>query len=442
MNPSFYFINLGCPKNLVDAEGVAAKLERWGFVPSADLESSGLVVITTCSFIRAAMEESVDVILSAASKMKDGQVLAVLGCLVSREGRKLEGLLPEVDLFVPVPRMGELPALLREKGLFSEIKPPSDDCGEALQRRLFTPDHIGYLKIAEGCRNRCAYCMIPSIRGELVSRKSEEILKESARLKERGVKELIVIAQDTGSWGLDTDSTEDLFGLLSRIDEVVRPPWVRLMYLHPASIDIDGLEFLLRERKILRYLDIPIQHASSGVLKAMGRGYGRNYLERLLDRLKSGFDDLVLRTTVMVGFPGETERDFAELVDFLEKYEIDHAGVFEYSPERGTKAYRFPGMVDEGTKNERKELIEEIQMDIFTDHFVQKTGTRETVLVDEVFQPGEGPRDDVWGAGRFYGQAFEIDGVVFLTGEDKEPGKFVNVRLESVQGYDIFGRVL
>lgn len=442
MNPSFYFINLGCPKNLVDAEGVAANLERWGFAQSPGLESSDLVVITTCSFIKAAMEESIEVILSAASVMEESQVLAVLGCLVSREGGKLEGLLPEVDIFLPVSRMGELPAVLKEKGLFPEVNPPSDGRSETPDRRLFTPSHIGYLKIAEGCSNRCAYCMIPSIRGGLVSRKSEDIVAESECLRERGVQELVIIAQDTGSWGHDTARGEGLFGLLRRIDEAASPPWTRLMYLHPASIDIGGLESLLRERKILRYLDIPIQHASSRILRAMGRGYDRDYLERLIGRLKSGFSDLILRTTVMVGFPGETERDFSMLVDFLERHEIDHAGVFEYSTEEGTKAYRYPGLVDEVTKNERRELIEEIQMDIFTDHFVQRTGTEETVLVDEVFPFGEGPREDVWGAGRFYGQAFEIDGVVFLSGQRKNPGEFARMRLESVQGYDIFGKVL
>lgn len=437
--PSFSFINLGCPKNLVDAECVAGALILWGFEEAAVVSEADLVVVTTCAFIEAAVEESIDEILRAAGIKKESSVLAVLGCLVSREGSKLESLMPEVDLFLPVEEMLSLPERLLERGLFDGIGPDPADSGPALPR-FFTPSHIAYVKIAEGCSNNCAYCLIPSIRGALVSRSGKEVREEMYGLARCGVKEAVVIAQDTGSWGKDILSGKDLFDLLDSISEDKAPPWVRLMYLHPRSIDLERLIGVIKDGKIIPYLDIPIQHASDRILSSMGRGYGRVYLEELFGVIKTELPDIVLRTTVMVGFPGETEEEFYELLDFLERYEIDHVGVFGYSPESGTRAFSYPGRVDYDIIEERKSRIIDIQMDIFGDHIVKRVGGEEMVLVDSLIEPMERPRDDVWGMGRIYGQAYEIDGVVFLKGRKSPVGEFVRARLEEAEYFDVFAR--
>jgi len=432
--PAFYFFNLGCAKNLVDARNAANRLLQAGYREAEEPEQADLLIITTCAFIEPAERESVDEILRVAGARREGQLLAVLGCLVSREDPdELAELLPEVDIFLPVPGMQKLPEELSKRGLLhSESVPDS-------RPKMFSPPHLAYLKIAEGCGNYCSYCMIPAIRGELESEPAERILAEAQDLVSRGVKELVVIAQDTASWGKDLESKLSLYDLLISIRREVDPEWLRLMYLHPAHLDTSRLIELCNDKIILPYLDIPIQHVSERILEDMGRGYDRRYLENLFGRLKSEIDGLVLRTTVMAGYPGETEDEFNQLCDFLEEYQFDYAGVFGYCPEEGTRAFRRGERVDEDTVRERVDQITDIQMDMAQGRLEEKVGSTETVLVDRVY----GDRGDLISAeGRFYGQCYEVDGMVLINGEAPENGSFCRVRMESVQIYDLFGELV
>jgi ribosomal protein S12 methylthiotransferase len=431
--PAYFFFNLGCPKNLVDAERVAARLEEAGWRPAAAPERASLLVVTTCAFISAAEEESIGEILRVASLKRPDQRLAVLGCLVTREGDRLSDLLPEVDIFLPVDEMCRLAETIGAGISESAV-------GVAAGRVLFTPPHIAYLKIADGCSNRCSYCTIPAIRGGLACAAPEVLTAEAASLAERGVRELVLVAQDTAAYRSGRGIGRSLYDLVDSISAAVDAPWIRLMYLHPAHIDIERLIRLIDEEKVLRYVDIPIQHASDGVLRGMDRRYGRGDIERLFDVLRTRVDRLVMRTTVMVGFPGETEADVAGLVDFLETFEFDHVGVFAYSPERGTAAARLKSAVAEEEVERRRSEILDIQMDISHRRLEARIGRTETILVDEHLPAAESPRPGVWGAGRFYGQAYEIDGLTFLEGAPVPAGSFTRGRISSAGAYDLFAR--
>lgn len=433
---TYYFFNLGCPKNLVDAERLAALLEAEGWEGTSEPADADLLVVTTCAFISMAEEESIGEILRVASGKRKWQKLAVLGCLVSREGDSLKKLLPEVDIFLDVDGMHLLPGRLAQPGAGCEGTFKGRPCIHG--RRLFTPPHIAYLKIADGCSNHCSYCTIPGIRGELRSRPAVDILDEARHLVECGVRELIVIAQDTGAWNFERGGGDGLCDLLETIAGEVRSAWIRVMYLHPSHIDLDRMIGLLESGAIRSYLDIPVQHASDRILDLMQRGYGRADLERLFGTLRSRLDDLVLRTTVMVGFPGETTGEFRELVDFLEEFRFDHVGVFTYSRERGTRAASFGPVVSAGEVERRRDEILDIQMDISHERLMERVGRVENVLVDEVLPEAGRPLPGVWGAGRSYGQAYDVDGVTFLTGRRYEAGSFIKARNYRAQAYDIF----
>ena len=442
---TYSFFNLGCPKNLVDAERVASSLEEAGWTSAPAPAEAELLVITTCAFIAQAMEESVEEILRVGAAKRPGQILAVLGCLVSREAPSLEKLLPEVDVFCDVAEMGALAERLAarspgRKGAAGS-KPAGRPEGSVVcspsGRRLFTPPHIAYLKIAEGCSNRCSYCMIPSIRGDLASRPKAEILAEAARLAEAGVRELVVVAQDTTAWGLERDWNENLYDLLEALADGARFDWVRLMYLHPAHVDAGRLVSLIKGGAICPYLDIPIQHVSDAILERMARPYRRRDLETLFETLRSSIDDLVLRTTVMTGFPGETKAHFSELVDFLEEVSFDHVGVFAYSPERGTSAMELARRVSGRVAHSRADELLDVQMDISQERLRARLGSELALLVDAALAPDERPHRNVASVGRFYGQAYEIDGVTYLKGNVGSPGRFVRARIVEAQAYDL-----
>ncbi len=437
---SYHFVNLGCPKNLVDAERVAAGLQEYGWEEASSIGDADLIVVTTCAFISLAEEESIDVILGIAASKGPSQRLAVLGCLVSREGAELKSLLPEVDLFLPVDEMADLPARVTAGG-------PSRPAGSgAAGRILFTPPHIAYLKISEGCSNRCAYCLIPAIRGGLRCRSARDIEAEAAGLISSGVRELVVVAQDTTAWKDEAGSVEeggahsDLYRLVEEIAGA-GPAWIRLMYLHPARVDPGRIIGLAEREVILPYLDIPVQHASDRILERMGRGYRLEDLRRIFGVLRSSGIEFALRTTVMVGFPGETDSDFRILHDFLDEYSLDHVGVFEFSPERGTRAALLEERVPERTKMDRRDALLELQMDISHERLGARVGGRETILVDGLLDERERPSPDVWGIGRFYGQSYEIDGVTFLSGTELAPGRFASGRILEAEAYDLFASI-
>ncbi len=431
----YFFFNLGCPKNLVDAEHVAARLEAAGWIEASAPSDAGLLVVTTCAFIAVAEEESVNEILAVASRMKEGQILAVLGCLVSREGEALKELMPEVDIFLDVESMDSLPELLEER-LDSIVPHPAPPyCIPS--RKLFTPPHIAYLKIADGCSNHCSYCTIPSIRGELVNTPKGSIIDEVSMLKDMGIKEIVVIAQDTGAWrGEHRD--ENLYDLLEAIAPTAGESWIRLMYLHPSHTDTGRLLDLIDSGIICPYLDIPIQHVSDRILSGMGRGYGREDLERIFSVLRSGSSRIFLRTTVMVGFPGEREADYRELVEFLEDYEFDHVGVFEYSREDGTPAAKLEQDVSRTVAGRRKEELLDVQMDISYGRLSENVGSTLSVLVDGILNTDERPGGGIWGVGRFVGQAYEIDGVTYLSGKREGIGCFTRASVDRAEAYDLF----
>jgi ribosomal protein S12 methylthiotransferase len=439
---SYFFVNLGCPKNLVDAERVAAGLQAYGWGEVSSIGEADLIVVTTCAFISSAEEESIETILGIAAAKRPSQLLAVLGCLVSREGAELEPLLPEVDLFLAVDEMADLPARVTADGPARAVSVG----GGATGRILFTPPHIAYLKIAEGCSNRCAYCMIPAIRGGLRSRRARDIQAEAADLTSAGVKELVIVAQDTSAWNsemgrvVEEGPRSDVYRLLEDIAGVA-PAWIRLMYLHPARVDPRRIIGLAEREAILPYLDIPVQHASDRVLERMGRGYGLDDLRRIFGALRSSRIEFALRTTVMVGFPGETDSDFRMLHDFLDEFSLDHVGVFEFSPERGTRAALLEERVPERTKVDRRDAILELQMDISHERLGARIGGRETILVDGLLEEDERPSPDVWGIGRFYGQSYEIDGVTFLSGTELAPGRFASGRILEAEAYDLFASI-
>jgi ribosomal protein S12 methylthiotransferase len=437
---TYFFFNLGCPKNLVDAEKTAYSLEKRGWSRAESPEQAALLVITTCAFISSAVEESVDEILRVASARRPWQKLAVLGCLVSREGKKLEPLFPEVDLFLAVPEMESL--ALRADGLFTSARPPAPCPGPEESGRhgriLFTPGHTAYLKIAEGCSNRCSYCLIPAIRGALSSRARDGILSEAEMLAGEGVREIIVIAQDTGAWGSDAGKDRDLYGMLGDLGSINGIEWIRLMYLHPAHIDPPRMLKLIDGGKIIPYLDLPVQHASDRILERMGRRYRKEDLSRILADLRSGNHGLVLRTTVMAGFPGETDDEFAELLDFIAEQRFDHLGVFAWSAEKGTAAAKLRGRVDPSTVRARVGEIADLQMEISQEKMQARIGETITVLVEGGLPEGDEPSDGVWGTGRFYGQAPEIDGLTYLSGRPAAAGSFAKARVTDAEAFDLF----
>ena len=417
---TYHFYNLGCPKNLVDAERVAARLEAAGWTESADPAGAGLLVVTTCAFIEAAEEESVEQILELGAAREEWQLLAVLGCLVTREGEKLEELMPEVDIFLDVESMENLADAV--------AGPIPGETG----RRLFTPPHTAYLKIAEGCSNRCSYCTIPSIRGGLESRRRKGLLEEASRLVKGGVRELIVIAQDTTAWGSDTGSGEDLYELLEGVSDIDGLDWIRLMYLHPSRLDAARLSGVIKSTKVIPYLDIPIQHVSDPVLARMRRGYTERDLRSMFDILRSSAGDLVIRTTLMTGFPGETAEDFTRLTGFLEEYMFDHAGIFRWSPERGTPASHLDDRVPDEVISERLEELSSLQFDISADILAGMEGREIDVLVDT--------RTEAGSSGRWYGQAPDIDGTIWLEDSKVLPGMIGRAVVERSEAYDLFAR--
>lgn len=417
---TYHFYNLGCPKNLVDAERVAARLAAAGWTESADPEKAGLLVVTTCAFIAAAEEESVEQILEIGAAKEEWQLLAVLGCLVTREGEQLKDLMPEVDIFLDVESMD---------GLADEVAGPvPHDPG----RLLFTPPHTAYLKISEGCSNNCSYCTIPSIRGGLVSRTGDDLLREAASLAAAGVRELIVIAQDTTAWGSERNGDYDLHFLLECISRIDGIEWIRLMYLHPARIDAGKIAGIIQSTNVIPYLDIPIQHVSDPVLERMGRGYTEKDLRLIFDTLRSSIEGLVIRTTLMTGFPGETDEDFERMTAFIEEYRLDHAGIFKWSPERGTPAARLGDQVPDELISARLEELSSIQFDISADIQAGMEGREIEVIVDS--------RSESSVSGRWFGQAPEIDGVIWLEDSAAAPGTIGKATVLRAEAYDLFAR--
>lgn len=437
-----HLTSLGCAKNLVDSELMLGALELSGWRAVEDPAEAELLLVNTCGFIRPAVEEAVDEILRLAEyKQADpAKKLVATGCLVQRYGKDLQDELPEVDLFVGIDDEQRLPELISQLaggaggGLILH-QPSCSLISSAMPRRLSTPPFRSWLKITEGCDNRCTYCMIPAIRGRLRSRPAADLVIEARALEQAGVKELSLIAQDLTAYGSDLGSS--LAALLRLLLQETEIPWLRLLYLYPASVTDELLDLMGEQPRILPYLDIPFQHVSSAALQRMNRRYGRKELDRLIARISRRVPDCALRTTLMVGFPGETEEDVAELLDCLQSWQLDHVGVFPYEDEEGALAAELQPKVPDEVKQERFALVMELQAQISQQRLRRLVGREEDVLVEGVSQETE-----LLLEGRTRFQAPEIDGCVYINEGEASPGDIVRVRIAEAHIYDLVGGII
>ena len=432
------FISLGCAKNLVDTEVMLKKIADAGYeIVSEDIDAD-IVIVNTCGFIESAKQESIDNILDVATlkTMRHLRGIIATGCLVERYRDEVFREMPEVDAIVGVGSLSHIVEAIRavdrgEKYSSFDDKETSPLGGD---RVLTTPEYTAYLKIAEGCDNRCTYCAIPLIRGRFRSRPMEDIIAEARDLERLGVKELNLISQDTSRYGLDLYGRYSLAELVRRITEETSIPWIRLLYCYPDKIT-DELVYELRDNpRLLKYMDIPIQHYSDRILTAMNRHGNSTVIRDAVRRLRESVPGITLRTTAIVGFPGETEEDFAELCAYIKKEKFDRFGAFIYSPEEGTPAATMPDQIPEQTKQDRYDILMETQADISLSLLEKKIGTTVTVLTE-----GYDPVAECY-YGRSEADAPDVDGkVYFLTKEKIEPGTFVRVKITEAEDYDLVG---
>ncbi len=442
--PTVRIHTLGCGKNAVDAEVMSGLLAEGGFrvVPGGRADAA---VLNTCGFVRAAKEESIEAILSLAAEKRRGRIrrLVVAGCMARRYRDELPDILPEVDLFLGPADIPELPGRLTSMLREDEPSPAglpvrSLSGGGALADEAYghrVPD-VGtgsvFLKILEGCDNRCSYCAIPLIRGPLRSRDRDSLIAEAKLLARRGARELNLIGQDITAYGLDRGEKGGLVSLVRSLCGVRGIRWIRLLYLYPSRVD-DGIVDLLRsEEKVCRYLDIPVQHVDTGILRRMGRTYGADTVFRMLDRLRADIPGIFLRTSLIVGFPGETRAAFDRLLRFVDEARWDYLGVFPYSREEGTPAYRMPSQVPERTKGERERQVRDAQADILAARNATMVGRTLDVLVEKTGASGTA-------AGRHRGQAPDVDGSVLLSGFEGTPRSVVRVRVTGAKECDLRG---
>jgi ribosomal protein S12 methylthiotransferase len=446
-------VSLGCAKNLVDSEVMLGHLAEAGWELVGDPSEAEVIVVNTCSFIAPAREESIQAILEAAEYKQTGRLerLVVAGCMVQRYPTELRRELAEVDAFVDLDQLDRvvdaasaepaqgaphLPSVTRDatpagrnasRYLYDDRSP----------RRLATPPWTAYVKIAEGCNHTCAFCAIPAIRGAFRSRRPESVVREVRELAEGGVREVNLVAQDSSHYGRDLDLRDGLARLLGELDVIEPLRWVRVHYLYPNTVTDRLIETMARGRRVLNYVDLPLQHAEHGVLRRMRRGGSAESHLQLLARIRAAMPDVTLRSTFLVGFPGETDEAFATLLEFVREARLDHLGVFTYSHEEGTSAFELADDVPEPVKRERRDRLMACQQAIAFARNRERVGRREEVLVE-----GAHPETEHLLVGRMRGQAPEVDGQVLINDGTAHPGEFVTVRLTDAAGYDLVGGIL
>jgi len=432
-------ITLGCPKNLVDAEIMLGLLDEAGHTLVASPDGADVAIVNTCSFIASAVQESADVVRNCLGLKREGHCGAVLvaGCLPQRYGNAVFDMLPGVDGVVGCSDVAEITsavaALVAGRSVTS-VHEPIFLYDHTTPRVLGTPDHIAYVKISEGCDNRCAYCMIPSIRGRLRSRAEHSVRREVDELVEAGVREINLIAQDTTAYGTDIASHGLLAELLKELDET-GADWIRILYTHPAHLTDDVIDAVASLDSVVPYLDIPIQHIADHILRSMGRGTDGAQIRSLIKRVRDRVPDVWVRSSVIVGFPGETDRDFDELRGFIATGAIDHLGVFEFSPEDGTPAALLEGRVPQETASARARALIDLAESLAVTRGTRLAGHRVTVLVDEV---GEHLI-----TGRHAGQAWELDGIVLVPATaGVKRGDMIEVEVAGAAGFDLQGDVV
>ena len=433
LNKKVGFISLGCDKNRVDLENIVYLITQAGFKTTKNLEEANIVIINTCSFIESARVESIDSILETANlKSLMCEKIIVTGCLNHMNYADLESSLPEVDCFVKVNENSLIvDKIFKLYGLdFTDCIPKCD-----FNRVLSTPKHYAYLKISEGCNNFCSYCTIPFIRGRFVSEPIENLVKEATALAKQGVKELILVGQDVTKYGQDLYGHLAITELLQKLSKIDGIEWIRLLYCYPELINDDLIAEIKNNPKVVKYVDLPLQHINSNILKQMNRRTDKNKILEIIHKLKEAVPNIAIRTTFILGFPGETEADFKEVLEFLNQEKLTNVGFFPYSREEGTRAYNFPNQVHHSTKNKRVRLAYQTQEKIVENNNNNLVNQILDVIIDEV-------NEDYY-IGRSYLSAPEIDTVVYITknGLVYNTGDIVPVKITEVLNYDLEGEI-
>lgn len=435
-----YLQSLGCSKNMVDSENMLGILLNKGHEIVEFADKANYIIINTCSFINDAKEESINSIIEASELKKENNELAVIvtGCLAQRYKDELLKEIPEIDILIGTHGYEKIDELIEkhEKEKQKVVNVEIDEhIYEDLPRKLLTPDYYAFLKISEGCSNNCTYCIIPKIRGKYRSRKLEEIVKEAKILANNGVKELILIAQDTSKYGIDLYGERQLHKLLQELSKIEGIKWIRIHYLYPEDFYDELIDEFKNNDKLLKYFDIPLQHISDAVLKRMNRKTSKEQITHLIEKIRKEIPNAVIRTSLITGFPGETEEDHQMLMEFLAKYKLDRVGVFKYSREEGTPAYKLKNQIKEDVKEARQEELMKLQQQISYENNERKIGNVYDVIIDE----DSGDNEYL---GRTYMDSPEIDGCVFVNSSSPlKVGEIYKVSIVDALEYDLIGDV-
>lgn len=443
MKEKVSMVSLGCPKNLVDAEVMLGCLAKDQYEITTDEHEADIIIVNTCSFIGDAKKESIDTILDLADRKQDGRckLLIVTGCLPQRYQEELAAELPEVDIFIGTADYPRIAGIIAEKRGVAEqlryISDPNYIFDESLPRLKSSPAYTAYLKIAEGCSNCCSYCVIPSLRGALRSRPMDNLLMEARTLVSNGAREINLIAQDITAWGRDLPGSPTLEELIRELAKIAGLRWIRLLYAYPDGITDGLVEIIKNEPKVCKYLDIPIQHISDPILKRMNRRSTEPQIRELISRLRSEIPEIALRTSIIVGFPGETDEDFRTLLHYVEETQFDRLGVFCYSREEGTPAAGMEDQVSERVKRDRYKKLMKVQARLSFKRNRRLIDTEEEVIVE-----GYSDETDLLLKGRSSRQAPDIDGQVYITAGNANVGDIVRLRITDSSDYDLIGEIV
>ena len=427
--------SLGCSKNLVDAEEMVYILNENGYEMTDDIDDADVAIVNTCGFIESAKEESIDTILNIAShKQKNLKYLIVTGCLVQRYYKDLKEQIPEIDAFLGTTSYNTILNVLQglSIGKDNSLILPANTKLDHNKKKILTDSYYAYIKIAEGCDNSCTYCIIPKLRGRYVSRPMEEIVEEAKRLASQNVKEIVLIAQDTSKYGLDIYGEKKLPNLLRELSKIDAIKWIRFLYTYPEDITDELVQEVKNNDKVCSYFDIPIQHASNRILKLMNRSTDKEEISDKINLIRSNIKDAIIRTTLIAGFPTESQEDIDELADFVSQMKFDKLGVFPYSKEEGTKAGNMEGQIEQDVKNQRVEMIMRLQQEIVREKNESYVGRTFTAIIDEVYED--------YVVARSYMDVIEVDTVIYVNTETThEKGDFIEVKITDVLDYDLKG---
>lgn len=433
LQEKFILESLGCSKNLVDAEEMLYILSENGYEMTTDIDEATIAIVNTCGFIESAKEESIDTIFEIAKyKENNLKYLIVTGCLAQRYYKELKDNIPEVDAFLGTTSYNRIVNIIKglEVGKDNSLILNANEKLDHTKKKILTDNYYAYIKIAEGCNNSCTYCIIPRLRGRYKSRSIEEILQEAEKLANQGVKEVILIAQDTSKYGLDIYKEKKLPELLNKLSKIDGIEWIRFLYTYPEDITYELIQEVKNNEKVCSYFDIPIQHASDRILKLMNRSTDKNEIISKINMIRQNIKDAIIRTTLITGFPSETDEDMKQLEDFVRQMKFNKLGVFAYSKEEGTKAGIMKEQIDEDTKNKRKETIMSIQYDIAKEINENYIGKKFKVIIDEVYED--------YLVARSYMDIIEVDTVIYVTSDKKHTkGDFINVCITDVLDYDL-----